>query len=46
LQSALASGSYRLLGQVPADADIISRIRNWLAARDQHINIANRPNVK
>jgi hypothetical protein len=46
LQAALASGSYRVVGQVPADADIVSRIVEWLAARGQQIEIASRPNAK
>jgi hypothetical protein len=41
----LESGSYRIIGQVPADADIISRIMNWLAAPGERIEIASRPHA-
>jgi hypothetical protein len=46
LNLALKSGSYRVIGQVPADTDIISRVANWLAALGERIEIANRPNAK
>jgi hypothetical protein len=32
-ESQLASGGFRLVGEVPPDADVIKRIRQWLKAR-------------
>jgi len=45
LQAALASGRYRLVGQVPADADLVGRIGKWLSARSQPLEIAQRPHT-
>lgn len=46
LHEALANGSYTLLGRVPADADVVGRILNWLAALPPIVEIAHLPNVR
>lgn len=46
LHEALAGGSFVILCQVPADAAIVSRVLDWLAALPTTIQIADRPNVR
>jgi hypothetical protein len=45
LASYLADDRYRIVGQVPSDADVLDRVRNWLA---EHIapSIANSPRAE
>jgi len=46
LREALASGLFTLAAQVPADADVITRIRNWLATLPPTPRIARVPNAR
>jgi hypothetical protein len=45
LQSALDTDRFSLLGEVPPDANIIQRVRNWLANLPQQIPIAVSPHA-
>jgi hypothetical protein len=45
LQTTLATGDYKVTGQVPADRDIVSRVRDWLDQYLRSIEIASRPNL-
>jgi hypothetical protein len=45
LQTALASGSYRLVAQVALDADVAGRICHWLTTLPPHIAVARVPNL-
>ncbi len=46
LRTALATGEFTLVGQAPADSDIVARIRCWLDGLGKRIAIANAPHVK
>ena len=46
LHSALTSGSFTLVGQVPADAEVINRISNRLAGVPATISIARAAGVR
>lgn len=46
LRDALAGGEGTILRQVPADSDVLGRIRKWLAALPQTTAIAAAPNVR
>lgn len=46
LRSAFARGAFVLVGQVPADANIVPRLQNWLAALPRPITIAPSPNER
>ena len=46
LQRALTTAAFDMTGQVPADADVVSRIIDWLAAIPRRIEIARVPNVR
>ncbi len=45
LRRALESGSFRVTGQVPADADVVGRVVQWLAGRVGRPGIADLPNA-
>jgi hypothetical protein len=45
LKDALASGRYRVVAQVPRDAGVTGRMRQWLADLPPAIDIARVPNV-
>ena len=45
LRRALESGSFRVTGQVPADADVVGRVVQWLAGRAGRPGIADLPNA-
>jgi hypothetical protein len=34
LAGALQNGGFKVIGQVPAEADVLNRVRNWLASHD------------
>jgi len=44
LADALENGSYRVVGRVPADADVLGRVKEWLARHDG-LQIAATPRV-
>lgn len=44
LAADLEAGRYSVVGQVPADADVLSRVRHWLATHDG-LPIATSPHV-
>ena len=44
LAAALSNGQYEIVAQVPSDADVIGRARNWLAEQRSY-RIAAAPNV-
>jgi hypothetical protein len=44
LTSALTYGRYEIVGQVPSDADVLGRVKSWLAAQTSY-RIASAPNV-
>ncbi|HEV3024921.1 MAG TPA: hypothetical protein VGX76_20740 [Pirellulales bacterium] len=46
LGEALHQGQYRLVGQVPADADVVARVRDWLARVPTPVAIATSPRVR
>ena len=46
LAAALAAGDFKLIGQVPADSDIVERVRQWFDARPGEISVALVPNVR
>jgi hypothetical protein len=43
LQQALLSGNWTIIGEVPPNADLISRIKNWLAQFPSPIRVAQGP---
>lgn len=43
LKSALCLGSSRTIGQVPAEADVVSRVRGWLDQLPSVLCVANSP---
>ncbi|MEE2685045.1 MAG: hypothetical protein VYB09_01950 [Planctomycetota bacterium] len=45
LRHALEAGSFRVTGQVPADADVVGRVMQWLAGRTGRPGIADLPNA-
>ena len=45
LAAGLDEGSYRVVGQVPAGADVLARVRTWLAAHDRP-EVATTPHVQ
>jgi hypothetical protein len=46
LNRALASGRFALIGQVPADVDVVGRVRAWLEQRWGRIAIAQSPRAR
>ena len=42
----LTAGEYRIVGQVPADCDVVARIIDWLAKLPEVIGIAASPRVQ
>jgi hypothetical protein len=44
LALSLAGNDYRIVGQVPSDADVLGRARDWLAAQKSY-RVAAKPNV-
>jgi hypothetical protein len=46
LREALEQGRYQIVGQVPADANVIDRLRNWLDWLPRPIAIAASPRVQ
>jgi hypothetical protein len=46
LEKALSRGSFAVIGQVPAQSDVISRIKNWLAEMSPQIKIAQAANAR
>lgn len=46
LERTIASGNFRLLGQVPAEADVVERMRHWLAGLARPIPLAAVPNAR
>jgi hypothetical protein len=45
LGEAIATNRYRIVGQVPADADVVGRLFDWLRQPSPHESVAPRPNV-
>jgi hypothetical protein len=45
LGQALNQGRFQSIGQVPADSDVLQRVRIWLASHDQ-ISIAATPHAR
>ncbi len=45
LKSALDAGRFTVIGQVPPEANIIERVRNWLANLPEQIPIAPSPHA-
>ena len=41
LRDALERGRFRVIGQVPADADVVARIRRWLATLPEQLPVAD-----
>jgi hypothetical protein len=46
LQQALDSGSFILVGQVPAEANVVRLVLDWLTVLPPRIHIANAPNSR
>ena len=46
LLESLAGRRFRIVGQVPADADIVGRLRTWLAGLPAPLKIADSPRVR
>jgi len=46
LHVALSVGQFSIAGQVPAGADVVRRISDWLTAIPQPVPIARAPNVR
>jgi hypothetical protein len=44
LKTLLDAGNFQVVGQIPPDANVIDRVRNWLVLSSKH-SIAKRPNV-
>jgi hypothetical protein len=40
LAGALGDGAFQLVGKVPADADVVGRVRRWLASMGAEIQVA------
>lgn len=45
IELALVAGEAKMVGQVPADADVLGRVRDWLRGLAAEIRVAERPNV-
>jgi hypothetical protein len=45
LNTALKSGQFQIVGQVPNYADVIGHVRNWLAKLPASISLADRPGI-
>lgn len=45
LAAAIAGGAFQVFGQVPADRDVLCRIRGWLATLPAPVRIAPAPNA-
>ena len=45
LVDAVAAGSYRIIGEVPADGSAMTRLQAWLAGRRGPIELAAAPHV-
>ncbi len=43
LRAALADDTFRIVGQVPVDADVVGRVRAWLAVSGNTLRIAPSP---
>jgi hypothetical protein len=43
LRVTLAGSQYRLVGQVPDDADVLARVRHWLANLAARVTVAESP---
>jgi hypothetical protein len=43
---ALSMGKFKIVGQVPAETDIISRVCNWLNDLSSPLALAHQPNVR
>jgi hypothetical protein len=46
LHGALVARQFEISGQAPADADVVSRINEWLGVMTERIDIARAPNVR
>ena len=46
LHQALAADAFQTTGQVPADCDVPSRVRDWLAQHASSLCIASRPHAQ
>jgi hypothetical protein len=46
LATALAAGEFQLLGQVPAEGNVVARLGKWLQERQGEIAVARLPNVR
>jgi hypothetical protein len=44
LQHVLETNAYQLVGQFPADGDVVSRLHQWLVTH-QEIQVADRPGI-
>ena len=45
LIQALAADGYQVIGQAPADVDVVGRVRTWLTSLPRPLRIAKRPNA-
>jgi hypothetical protein len=45
LQERLSTRQFQLVGQVPAEGDVLSRLRQWLAGLPQPLRVAAAPNA-
>jgi hypothetical protein len=46
LRSALDSGNFDVLGQVPATADLIAHLGDWFSGLDESVEVAASPHAK
>lgn len=46
LRKSLEGGDFKLIGQVPADVDVVARIRSWLDSLGSDIVIATSPHAR
>ena len=46
LETALREGSFEIEGQVPSDADIVTRLREWLDMHGHDFRPARTPHAK
>ncbi len=46
LAAQLSRGAFQLVGHVPANLDVISRIRRWLSNQPAELAVAARPHVR
>ena len=46
LQTRIADDAFTIQGQVPAEADVVGRVRGWLQSFPESLQIADRPNVR